>query len=117
VEDAASVIQRKFRKRLAASSSEETANSSQSSVENEGEEETNLDATGKEQETDEVEKDEDDNAENLITAAFLVILAAGTSLFKVLFKCVQQMDDTGGALNMSTHTGTPQTIPIPQPPP
>jgi hypothetical protein len=117
VEDAASVIQRKFRKRLAASSREETANSSQSSVENEEEEE----ATGKEQKTDEGGEDDDDNDENLITAVFLAMFAVGMSLFKVLSKCMQQMDDTGGAIDMSTHTGTPQaapqTIPVPQPPP
>jgi hypothetical protein len=121
VEDAASVIQRNFRKRLAASSSEETENSSQSSVEIEGDEETKPDATGKEQEMDEGEKDEDDNDESIITAAFLAMFAVGMSLFKVISKCMDQMDDTGGAENMPTQTGTPQaapqTAPVPQPPP
>jgi hypothetical protein len=116
VEDAASVIQRSFRTRLAAPSP--------SSVEKEGDEEENLDATGKEQETDEGEKDEDGNDKSIITMAFVAIFAAGIFLFKSIASAIQ---DTGGAEkvvldgNMSTQTGTfqaaPQIVPFPQPPP
>jgi hypothetical protein len=111
VEAAASVIQRNFRKTLDASSSEETENTYQTSVENEGDEEKNVDATGTEQETSEGGKDEDDNDENIITAIFLAMFAVGMSLFKVMYKCMDQMDDSF----MPTQTGTP--TPLPQPPP
>jgi Fic family protein len=117
VEDAASVIQRHFRKTLHASSSEETENTYQSSVENEGGEEKNVDAAGTEQETNEEGEDEDENDENLITAVFLAMFAVGMSLYKVMAKCMSQMDDSFMPTQTGTPQAAPQTVPVPQPPP
>jgi hypothetical protein len=124
LDDAASAIQRKFRKRLSAHASEASddakENLSETSVES-------LEATGEKKQTDEEENSEDDDTEDFLTLAFLAVFGVGMLLFKVLSKCVQNADDTGGAENvvpdgnMPPQTGTtqaaPQTAPAPQPPP
>jgi hypothetical protein len=120
LDDAASAIQRNFRKRRSAHSSDAKENLSVTSEES-------SEATGEEQQTDEEENSEDDDPEDFLTLAFVAVFGVGMFLFKVLSKCVQNSDDTGGAENVvpdgntpaqpGTTQAAPQTAPAPQPPP
>jgi hypothetical protein len=121
LDDAVSAIQRKFRKRLSARSSEASddakENLSDASVHKEiGDDEESTEATG---ETDEEENSEDEDTAKFLTLAFMAVFGIGMLLFKVISSCMQKADDTGGAENVvpDGNIATPQTAPAPQPPP